>query len=465
MRVFVAGATGVLGRRAVARLVAAGHQVTAVARTPEKAAQVARLGASPVEVSLFDPGALRHAVAGHDAVCNLATHIPPVREASRPEAWAENTRIRAEGSRHLVDAAVAAGARVYVQESIAFVYGEHGDGVIDAASTPLGDTPFTADVRVAESQAARFAEHGGRGVVLRFGMFWAPDASHTESIVAMARRGLSGLFVRDDGYQPMVDVDDAADAVVHALDAPSGTYDIVADPVPRREVNVALASAVGRRRLRRPFPMATLRRKAPHYTWSQRVSGRRFTEATGWRPASRTAADVVTRVVAASGAERSLPGAARFWLWALALTGLQIGVHAQFFPRAFYEQFPLGREWVATDGPYNEHLIRDFGAMNLALFVVAIAAILTASRAVARVAAAGWLVFAVPHFVYHLRHLEHYDTADQIGNVVTLTFTVVAPLLALVSLGRKRSDGADSGPAVVLDDISTVRRHASTVAG
>ncbi|GIU90539.1 MAG: hypothetical protein KatS3mg010_1638 [Acidimicrobiia bacterium] len=128
-----------------------------------------RLGARPVEVSIFDPDALRHAVAGHDAVCNLATHIPPVREASRPDAWAENSRIRAEGSRNLVGAAVAAGAQVYVQESIAFVYGEHGNRVIDADSTPLGDTPVHGGRprgRVA-GHAVRRTGWSGSGAALR----------------------------------------------------------------------------------------------------------------------------------------------------------------------------------------------------------------------------------------------------------------------------------------------------------
>jgi len=127
MRVFVAGATGVLGRRAVAALVGAGHDVTGVVRSPVKADLVRALGATPVEVSLFDADALRAAVAGHDAVCNLATHIPSLARAADPRSWDENNRIRTEGSRKLVDAALAAGATTYVQESIAFLYGAHGD--------------------------------------------------------------------------------------------------------------------------------------------------------------------------------------------------------------------------------------------------------------------------------------------------------------------------------------------------
>ena len=94
MRVFVAGATGVLGRRTVARLVAAGHQVTGVARSPEKDTLLESLGARPVRVDLFDADAVRAAVAGHDAVVNVTTKIPPVAQMARMSAWDENERIR-----------------------------------------------------------------------------------------------------------------------------------------------------------------------------------------------------------------------------------------------------------------------------------------------------------------------------------------------------------------------------------
>ena len=134
MKVFVAGATGVLGRRAVPLLVAAGHDVSALARSDARASLLGDLGARPVRADLFDPESMRRAVAGHEAVCNLATHIPaPVRMA-RPGAWAENDRIRTEGSRHLVDGALAGGAPRYVQESIAFLYRDGADEWIDESS-------------------------------------------------------------------------------------------------------------------------------------------------------------------------------------------------------------------------------------------------------------------------------------------------------------------------------------------
>ena len=126
MKIFVAGATGVLGRATIPRLVAAGHDVTGIARSADAARRLEAVGARVARVSLFDPSALEEAVAGHDAVINLATAIPSGADATKSEAWAENNRVRSEGSTNLAAAARAAGATVYIQESIAFLYTDHG---------------------------------------------------------------------------------------------------------------------------------------------------------------------------------------------------------------------------------------------------------------------------------------------------------------------------------------------------
>jgi uncharacterized protein YbjT (DUF2867 family) len=114
MRIFVAGATGVIGRRIIPRLTADGHQVTAVARTPTKRDSLLRHGARPVDVDLFDSAALRETVAGHDVVINVATHIPPSSRAFFPSAWRENGRIRHVASSTLVDAAITGGASRFI---------------------------------------------------------------------------------------------------------------------------------------------------------------------------------------------------------------------------------------------------------------------------------------------------------------------------------------------------------------
>jgi nucleoside-diphosphate-sugar epimerase len=442
MRVFVAGATGVAGRRAVAGLVAAGHEVTGIARDAQKAELVRTLGATPVAVSLFDADALRAAVAGHDAVVNLATKIPPVRNAARAGAWDENTRIRTEGSTNLADAAIAAGAHVYVQESLAFLYGDHGGEWIDAGSTPILDSPYTAPVRTAEANAARVTAAGGRGVVLRFGFFYAADSEQTRTSVHMARRGTSTEFGAADAYAPAIDADDVATAIVAALDAPAGVYDIVDDePMTSRERDEALAHAVGRRRLWRA-PAWMVPTGAAELGLSRRVSNRRFRDATGWAPRSSNRAIGMRKVVAEMGVEPALSIRTRVSLWLLAFTALGLGLYAEFTPRAFYDNFPFGRGWVALDGRYNQHLIRDFGALNLALCVFTAGALFIGLRSVAKLAALAWIVYSVPHFVYHLRHLTMAMAgADKVGMMVSLAVPI---LLAIVILWpeSRRSDAA-----------------------
>ena len=461
MRVFVAGATGVLGRRVVARLAGAGHQVTGVSRSAEKDHVVESLGARPVRVDLFDAGAVRAAVAGHDAVVNAATKIPPVKQMARASAWEENERIRREASTHLVDAAIAAGAAVFVQESLAFMYGEHGDEWIDAASTPPAAGAFTGAVQAAEANVARFTAHGGRGVVLRFGRFYAPDSDQAMATLAAARRGLVLDVGAGNSYAPMIDADDAASAVVAALDAPAGTYDVVDDvPMTRAEQSEALAAAVGRRRLRRA-PRWAMPTMARDLAASQRVSNEAFRNATTWRPTSPDVRTGYRKLVRTMHIEPVLPLRVRLMLWILAFSSFAVGVQAEFFPRSFYDDFPLGRGWVAMDGRYNEHLIRDVGALNLALLVVTIGAMVVGTRAITRIAAGAWLVYSVPHLVYHLRHLTmNMSGFDKVAMVVSLSVPVVAAIVMLFDRARVPAEivsGRGASAAANLTQVS-VRR-------
>jgi nucleoside-diphosphate-sugar epimerase len=302
VKVFVAGATGVLGRRAVGLLVKAGHDVSGVARSPERETMLRDLGAAPVAVDLFDAEAVRRAVAGHEVVCNLATHIPPTNRMAMPGAWAENDRIRTDASRHLVDAALAAGAARYVQESIFFLYKDAGDVWIDE-SFPLHPVANLRSAVVAEANATRFSEGGGFGVVLRFAAFYGPDCETTLSTIRLARRRIAAGAGRRL-YFSSISTDDAASAVVAALAAPAGVYNIGDDEPVRREAYFgSLASALGVRPPR--IPPAGLARilgaRAAVMARSQRLSNRRFAEATGWKPAYPSVGEGWPAVVAAVG--------------------------------------------------------------------------------------------------------------------------------------------------------------------
>lgn len=279
------GATGVLGRRVVRVLCEEGHELTAIARTDDKAAGVRAAGATPVRVSLFDLAELCRAMAGHDAVLNLATHIPPVSQAVKPSAWAESERIRTEGSTTVVDAALATGASILVQESLAFYYADHGARWVPPGS-PLSGGAIAAAVQVAEANVRRFTGPGRRGVTLRFGRFYGPDSGYTRVQIRAGRFGISTELGVADGYQPVLHLDDAASAVVAALGAPPGVYDVVDDvPMTRREIDAALAAVLGVRRLRRLLD--GLARRSPTgeaLQRSMRVSNRVFREVTGWQP-------------------------------------------------------------------------------------------------------------------------------------------------------------------------------------
>jgi nucleoside-diphosphate-sugar epimerase len=285
VKALVAGATGVLGRRVVPLLVAAGHDVSAVVRSESRAAMVRQLGAEPVMLDVFDPAAVRRAVAGHEVVCNLATHIPAPSRMAMPGAWAENDRIRTEASRNLVDAVLGGGAKRYVQESIAFLYRDAGGQWIDETA-PIHPVANLRSATVSEAQAARVTESGAVGVTLRFAAFYGPDSDTTLAMMRAARRRIA-MAAGPDAYMSSVTTDDAASAVVASLSAPAGLYNVGDDePVTRRQFFAALAGALGVRPPRiAPAGLAKLGgAKASVLTRSQRVSNRRFVDATGWKP-------------------------------------------------------------------------------------------------------------------------------------------------------------------------------------
>ncbi len=119
----------------------------------------------------------------------------------------------------------------------------------------------------------------------------------------------------------------------------------------------------------------------------------------------------------------------------LAATAGFVGCWAQFAPRSFYRSFPLpGHHWLAPLGSYNEHLTRDVGGLYLALLVLSCWAVARPRPETLRLTGAAWLVFSVPHALFHLLHLGMYGTIDRVGNVLSLGgAAVLAGLLLLPS--------------------------------
>ena len=130
----------------------------------------------------------------------------------------------------------------------------------------------------------------------------------------------------------------------------------------------------------------------------------------------------------------------RIVLGYLALVSFQIGVWALFAPQSFYDGFPgLGRAWVSVDGPYNEHLVRDVGALNLTLVVLFVAAAVSLSRSLILTAAAAAMVWGVPHLIYHLVKTDGLSSSDLALSLGGLVLFAGLPI-ALIIVARGRLD-------------------------
>ena len=301
MRIFLTGATGVIGRRVIPALRARGHHVTAAGRESARLSATAQQGATPVIVDLFDTSAVRHAMAEHDVVINLATRVPPNSRAFLPGAWKEMDRIRREGARVVSEAAISVGAQRLIQESFAPIYPSAGDRWITEL-TPAQPAKYNRSVLDAEDSAMRFADSSRVGIILRFAFFYGLGDPFTRQLIQTVRKGWVPLLGRRDAYFPMVMHDDAAAAVVAALDVPGGIYNVVDDqPLTHQAIGEALAGILGVRPPR--FLPAWFARLGgllgDTLARSLRISNAKLKGVSRWTPAVPSAADGLRRAVAA----------------------------------------------------------------------------------------------------------------------------------------------------------------------
>jgi 2-alkyl-3-oxoalkanoate reductase len=298
VRVFVAGASGAIGRPLVPKLVAAGHEVTGTTRSESKADDLRPAGANAAVVDVFHAGALRAALgeASPEVVVHELTALPDRLEFRKKDVYEPTNRVRTEGSRNLLDAARAAGARRFVCQSIAFAY--RNDGVrIKTEEDPLLEDapgPFGGGLRALhEMEAMVLGADALEGLVLRYGFLYGPGTYYGQdgAMVADLRRRRLPVVGRGTGVFSFIHVDDAADATVAAVErgAP-GVYNVTDDePAPMSDWVPVLAAAVGAKRpLRLPLWLARLvggRQAAGFASELRGASNEKAKRELGWRPA------------------------------------------------------------------------------------------------------------------------------------------------------------------------------------
>jgi nucleoside-diphosphate-sugar epimerase len=300
MRLFVAGATGAIGRPLVPRLLAAGHEVTGMTRSAERAQALRAAGAEAAVVDVYDAGALAEAVAAARAevVVNLLTDIPPALDPRRFERqMAGLNRIRTEGYGNLTEAARKAGARRLVAESIAFVYAP-GPGTASEDDPLWHDVPepFATTLRATLEGERIVLESGLDALVLRYGWFYGPGTQYAPdgATTARIRRRLYPVVGSGDGVSSFVHVDDAADATVAAVASPAtGILNVVDDdPAPLRDWLPQTAATIGAKRpYRAPTVVARVAAGtfAVAFSTQQRgASNARARQALRWEPAHPT---------------------------------------------------------------------------------------------------------------------------------------------------------------------------------
>jgi nucleoside-diphosphate-sugar epimerase len=296
-RVFVAGASGAIGRPLVRQLVQAGHEVTGMTRREAAATEIEAAGARAVACDVFDRDALAAAVAEArpEVLVHELTALPDVFDFRDPELYTATNRVRTEGTANLLAAAKEAGTGRVVAQSIAFVYAPVGGWVKDEDAPVMKNAPepFGEALRAVLDLERQVTEADGvDGLVLRYGFFYGPGTTYADDgyHAGEVRRRRFPIVGRGDGTLSFIHVEDAASATVAAVErGEPGIYNVVDDePAPMRDWLPIYAQALGAKRpLRVPAFLARLvagRAAAALATQTRGASNEKAKRELGWSP-------------------------------------------------------------------------------------------------------------------------------------------------------------------------------------
>jgi nucleoside-diphosphate-sugar epimerase len=294
MRVFISGATGVLGRRVVNLLVANGYEVVGHSRSSKKAEWLSQHGAEPRQGEIFSLDEMRRLTDDCDAILHLATAIPTKRRTALAD-WATNDRLRREGTQVLVEAALHNHCKFYLQESVTFVYGDRkGESTDEDAPISSQLSPVLRSAVDMEKIVQRATEQRNLpATILRFGMFYCHDSALTQAMLKATRKGLFPVIGAGSTYCNLINVDDAAMAILNAVENYSSglgqIFNVCDDePVTYRELLNYIAQILG---ARKPMSIPVFLAKwmlgaqaTDFFLASARCRNQRIKEKLGWKP-------------------------------------------------------------------------------------------------------------------------------------------------------------------------------------
>lgn len=225
MKVFITGATGVLGRRVLPKLLALGHQVVGLSRSEKNDELIKKLGGEPRRGDLFNQVHVVQLSSDCDAILHLATAIPT---GSKPKAedWQLNDRIRREGTANLIEAAVKNNCRLYVQQSVTFLYSNRNGEWVDE-TTPISSNQSSilqSAFDMEQLVLGAVADRKLPAVILRFGSFYSYDSVQTASMFNLISQGKFPVIGKGNAFWNIINVDDAASAVVATVYSNSKSY-------------------------------------------------------------------------------------------------------------------------------------------------------------------------------------------------------------------------------------------------
>jgi len=310
LKVFIAGATGVLGRRLIRQFTDRGHVVVGLVRSPKGEEIVRSLGGTPRPGDLFDSESLAKAADGCDTIIHAATAIP-TKPKTTPGDWAMNDRIRRQGTRRLTEAAGKIGAKTYLQQGIVWV-ARTKDGSAFDEDSPIVPDPLVQSAIDAEAIAREAgAAEGFTTAVLRGGAFYGAEAAHTLMLAEGLRKRALPIIGSGDAMFAMIHTEDAASAFVTVAEQPrKGVWHVVDNElVSAREFLRAFAGRLGAKPPRR-VPVWLARWLAGpdvvrYFTRSTRTTNARLRRDFGWAPRYPSYSEGLDQIVAAWNASAS----------------------------------------------------------------------------------------------------------------------------------------------------------------